>query len=81
MLIESGAEVNAKDENSRTALHWAAENDDLEIVKILVESGADTKAKNRENLTPLDLADKFGKHFIASFQSNIVRDKANVECN
>lgn len=26
MLIENGAEVNAKDENDRTPLHWAAEN-------------------------------------------------------
>lgn len=39
----------------------------MEIVKILVENGADTKAKNKENLTPLDLADKFGTYFVAVF--------------
>jgi ankyrin repeat protein len=39
-----------------TALHWAAYQDDLETVEVLVRAGAGVKAANRYGVTPLSLA-------------------------
>ncbi len=39
-----------------TALHWAADQDDAETVKLLLRAGADAKAANRYGVTPLSLA-------------------------
>ena len=48
--------MNAKDEDCKTPLHYAAENGDAEIVKILLKYGADVNAKNEHGFTPLDVA-------------------------
>lgn len=46
-LVKSGANVNAKDIENKTALHYAIEMDRLETVKLLLEHGADYTAKSR----------------------------------
>ncbi len=38
-----------------TALHWAAYNDDLEVVKLLIEAGAKSLFNQKGN-TPVDIA-------------------------
>ena len=38
-----------------TALHWAAENYNVDLIKTLLASGADKKAKNADGKVPLDL--------------------------
>ncbi|HQP04294.1 MAG TPA: ankyrin repeat domain-containing protein [Bacteroidales bacterium] len=44
-LIDDGADVNVKDENGYTSLHFATANEDgLEIAKLLIEKGADVNA-------------------------------------
>ena len=56
LLIDAGADVNAKEGNySRsTTLHWAAKKGNLQVVKLLVENGAKLDVKdNWFNLTPL----------------------------
>ena len=40
VLIDAGADVNAKDDNGRSPLHWASEYGRLAIVKMLSEAGA-----------------------------------------
>jgi ankyrin repeat protein len=40
LLIEKGADVNAKDKMGMTALAYALKKRDLELFKILMESGA-----------------------------------------
>jgi ankyrin repeat protein len=52
--------VNARsdDESRHTALHSAAWNGDLEMVKLLVEAGADTSARDAKyDGTPLGWAE------------------------
>lgn len=49
-------DVNAPQPDGTTALHWAADADDPEVVELLIRAGADVKAANRYGVTPLWLA-------------------------
>jgi ankyrin repeat protein len=55
-LLKQHADVNARQVDGMTALHWAAHLDDLETARLLVKAGADVKATNRYGVTPLSLA-------------------------
>jgi ankyrin repeat protein len=50
------ADVNAPQVDGSTALHWAAERDDLEMADLLIRAGARVTATTREGVTPLQLA-------------------------
>jgi uncharacterized protein len=50
-LIDAGADVNAKNARSATALHWAVS--DAPKVKLLLLAGASVDAKTTEGRTPL----------------------------
>ncbi|WP_428096432.1 ankyrin repeat domain-containing protein [Candidatus Rariloculus sp.] len=51
--IAEGADVNAQDAETATALHWAAHWNDIEAVRLLLGAGADPNASNRFGVTPL----------------------------
>jgi ankyrin repeat protein len=55
-LVAQGAAVNAEQIDGMTALHWAANHDDLKMVSILLNAGANVSATNRYGLTSLSLA-------------------------
>jgi ankyrin repeat protein len=55
-LIGSGADVNSPQLDGTTALHWAVNQDNLEIARLLIEAGADPSAANRTGTTPMRLA-------------------------
>lgn len=62
-LLQSGANANARTsgESKHTALHAAAWNGDLEMVKILLAAGADLNARDQQyNGTPLGWAEVAG---------------------
>lgn len=56
-LLNSGADVNALDNDRRTVLHHAAEAGKARVIPILVQRGASTGTKDSlKNKTPLELA-------------------------
>ncbi len=55
-LLLRKADVNGRQIDGTTALHWAVRNDDLETVELLIRAGANVSAANREGVTPMQLA-------------------------
>jgi len=49
-------DVNAREVDGTTALHWAVRGDDVEIAKLLVAAGARPNTANRYGVTPISLA-------------------------
>lgn len=60
LLVNAGATVNAKQENNHwTALHYAADLGDMQLVTYLLENGADVNGCAQDNEeTPADIAAK-----------------------
>lgn len=56
LLKIEGIDVNAKDGKGETALHQAAETDDLDILSALIDAGAEVDAKSEFDVTPLHTA-------------------------
>ena len=56
LLIEHGAEVDARDEFGTTPLHAAVVRGSLDVVRLLIELGADIEAKSADGVTPLHVA-------------------------
>lgn len=53
MLIQKGADVNARSKHGYTPLHQAAEFNKANMSKLLIDNGADVNAQNDEGVTPL----------------------------
>jgi quinoprotein dehydrogenase-associated probable ABC transporter substrate-binding protein len=56
LLLQRGANVNAKDKTGMTALMVAASHNNAPMVGFLLESGADASAKNDQGQTASDIA-------------------------
>src|ERR1043166_3737129 len=50
------SDVNAAQVDGMTALHWAAQHDDVATAKALLAAKANPKAENRYGVTPLAIA-------------------------
>jgi ankyrin repeat protein len=57
LLLDAGAEVDARQRHGFTALHSAAQNGVLDQVQILLERGADPAALTDEGRSPLSYAE------------------------
>jgi uncharacterized protein len=56
VLLGAGADPNGRGEGGFTPLHSAAQNGDVELVRLLLEHGADASATASDSRTPADLA-------------------------
>ncbi|HMK31006.1 MAG TPA: ankyrin repeat domain-containing protein [Terriglobales bacterium] len=68
-LLQSGADVNAKQQKGFTPLQSAAHNGDTAILSLLLRYGADREQRNEEGKTALDLAREGGKEEAARMLS------------
>ena len=60
-LLRNGADVNAAQGDGMTALHWAAQKGDTELVAMLLSAGASVRATTRlGGYTPMHLASQAG---------------------
>jgi ankyrin repeat protein len=65
LLIEEGADVNAKDGGERTALHWAAKNGHEAVARLLIEKGANVNVMDGDRRTALHWAAENGHEAVA----------------
>jgi ankyrin repeat protein len=60
-LLKGGADVNAAQGDGMTALHWAAQSGDADLVQMLLSAGANVRATTRlGGYTPIHLASQGG---------------------
>ncbi|XP_060518336.1 E3 ubiquitin-protein ligase MIB2 isoform X2 [Cylas formicarius] len=55
-LLQSGASVNASDNDGDTSLHYAAFGNQAEVLDLLIKAGANLNASNRSGCTALHVA-------------------------
>ncbi len=78
LLEQQHIDVNARQLDGTSALHWAAYQDDLETVKLLLNARADAKAANRYGMTPLSLACTNGNGAMVALLLNAGADANTV---
>jgi len=61
LLLQRGADPNARQQMDYTPLHGAASRGDVEMAQLLVAHGADRNAKASDGMTAADVARKYGK--------------------
>ncbi len=66
LLLDHGADVNARQQGGWTALHSAAQTGNREMAEILLAHGADVRARADNNQSPLDLALMHGHGEVAT---------------
>lgn len=57
VLLDAGANVDARNKNELTPLHYAASNGHVALARLFLERGADAYARSREGRTPLEKAE------------------------
>ena len=56
-LIDRGTDVDARNDNGDTPLHWATMNNSLDVARLLIEHGAEIDARSSTpGFTPLHIA-------------------------
>ena len=67
--LQEGLNVNSADEEGYSALQAAAENDHLDVVKLLVSKGADVD--HRSTYTALELAEMAGNKDVVEYLKSL----------
>ncbi|KAK5660449.1 hypothetical protein OQA88_12994 [Cercophora sp. LCS_1] len=77
LLLEKGADIEAKDNNDgQTPLFWAAANGHEAVVKLLLEEDANIEAKDDHGQTPLSWAAVKGREGVVKL---LLKEGANIE--
>ncbi|KNB43698.1 hypothetical protein JH06_4981 [Blastocystis sp. subtype 4] len=83
-LLKLGADPMMKDEDGWNCLHWAAYHSNVGAVEVMMENGASSAVmnllieKNKDNLTPLELAEKEGQSGFVAWLRTAVLDELEV---
>src|SRR5688572_7670418 len=75
-MIERRVDVNAAEADGTTALHWAVQRNDLDLVERLIRAGANAKAKNEYGASPMSEAAVIGN---AAVLERLLKAGADVE--
>jgi ankyrin repeat protein len=67
LLLERGADPNARQQGEFTALHGAASRGDVEMGELLLHNGADRTAHTADGMTAADVARKYGQPAFAEW--------------
>jgi ankyrin repeat protein len=67
LLLERGADPNARQQLEYAPLHGAASRGDIEMAKMLLASGADRSARGSDGMSAADIARKYGQAEFASW--------------
>lgn len=70
MLLERGADPNARQQSDYTPLHGAASRGEIEIAKLLLTHGAQRDARATDGMTPADVARKYGQNEFAEWMES-----------
>ncbi|MGE0445435.1 MAG: ankyrin repeat domain-containing protein [Vicinamibacterales bacterium] len=76
LLQRDPASVNVAEADGTTALHWAADQDDLAMVDLLLGAGADARAANRYGVTAMYSAALHGN---AAMLARLIAAGADVD--
>ncbi|KAE8307793.1 ankyrin repeat-containing domain protein [Aspergillus transmontanensis] len=66
MLLENGANIEARDARSQTGLFVAVWEGHIDIVKLLLQHGAEANICNCDGHTPMDIAKSKGQKAISA---------------
>ena len=67
LLLAHGADVNARGNDCKTPLHYAAWHNALKMAKLLLNHGADVNARGDDAMTPLHYAAVVDAHEMEAF--------------
>lgn len=60
ILIENGANINAKDSHGESSIHWAAKSGFSAAVRLLIDRGADIYSVNEKGKIPFEISIEYG---------------------
>ena len=81
LLVKHGADLNHRDRDGWSPIHWAAEEGHLEIVRLLLDYGANSNAVSSYGTSPLHCAANGGHVSIVSLLLERVSDPLKTTCH
>lgn len=79
IIEDCGADINIGDNDSRTPLHLAIENESLPAIPLLISAGAQVNAKSKDGSTPLHIAVKQINTIQLLLQSGADKEATDLE--